>query len=157
MADISRYRDIDDPFAVARRLIGWDPFSMERWRSGDGRGMDFLPRFDIREQDDAWVIEADMPGVKEEDVEVTVSGNQLTVSGRRESKVDEERENYHLVERSHGSFHRTFTLPSEVDIDNANASLDGGVLVLSIPKRPEAKPRKISLAKKLRDKLGRSS
>lgn len=134
-----------DPFRTMREMLRWDPFrEMERifapWRPRT-----FSPDFDVKETADAYVFRADLPGVKEEDLDISVTGNRITVSGRRQEEDRQEGENYYTYERAYGAFRRSFTLPSDVDAENAKAQLQNGVLTITIPKTPEAKPKKIPI------------
>lgn len=86
-----------------------------------------------------------MPGVKESDLELSLTGNRLTISGKREEEKKEQDERWYAYERSYGSFSRTFTLPQGVDSERVGAELKDGVLRVSIPKKPEMKPKKIEL------------
>jgi HSP20 family protein len=134
-----------DPFRLMSDLMRWDPFR-EMGGLGAG-GLDFAPAVDVRETKDAYVITADLPGVKEEDCEVSVTQNTLTVSGRRQTEETQEGERYYTSERTFGEFHRTFTLPEGADPESATAEFKDGVLRVSIKKRPEVQPRRISLGK----------
>lgn len=138
-SEVTRARD---PFALARSLFGIDPFfGMETARPKSS----FVPSFEVKESDDGYVLKADVPGVKQEDVDVSLHGNVLTVSGHRQSEERKEGETYYLYERQYGSFSRSFTLPEEANAEAINASLTDGVLTLSIGKRAESKPRKINI------------
>jgi HSP20 family protein len=86
--------------------------------------------------------------VKEEDIELSLNGNLLTVSGKREVEKREEGDQYFSVERSFGTFSRSFSLPDNVDVDHISADLRNGVLTAQIPKKPEAQPKKISIGKR---------
>ena len=126
----STYRN--DPFALARELFSFD-------------GPEFAPAFNVKETEDAYVIEADLPGLKDGDVEVTLERNRLTISGTRNAASKVEGESYHLAERRYGSFSRTFTLPRAADAEAVAAKLDAGVLLVSVPKKAQAKARKIPI------------
>lgn len=104
----------------------------------------FVPRFDVKETTEAFQLSADLPGVKAGDVDVKLNGNQLSITGKREAEERKEGENYHQVERTYGSFSRLFTLPDNTSPD-VQAELKDGVLTVTIPKRPESKPRQISV------------
>ena len=134
-----------DPFRVMDALLRWDPYR------GDNnllsRGSEYMPKFDVKENKHAYVLRADLPGVKEEDIDLSLNGNLLTVSGKRDDERREEGEQYYSVERSYGTFSRTFSLPDGIDAGAISADLKSGVLTVQIPKRPEAQPRKISLGK----------
>lgn len=131
-----------DPFEVMRDMIRWDPFGE---LVPGAAGMAFAPSFDVKETGEGYVFTADLPGVKESDLELSLTGNRLTISGKREEEKKEEGERWYTYERSYGTFSRSFTLPEGVDADHAEANLKEGVLRVTIPKRPEMKPRKIEL------------
>jgi HSP20 family protein len=133
-----------DPFRVMDALLRWDPFRETiGWGAGGGEG--FVPRFDVKETKDGYELRADLPGVKESDLEISVTGNVLTISGRREEERREESDQYFAVERSYGSFARSFALPEGADTDHVKAELKDGVLTIVVPKRPEVQPRKITV------------
>ncbi|MGA2079587.1 MAG: HSP20 family small heat-shock protein [Holophaga sp.] len=106
----------------------------------------FIPSFDIRETPDAYVFEADMPGIQLEDLEINLTGNRLTVHGKRESTAQREEGNFFTMERSFGVFTRFFNLPDGADPSRIKADLENGVLTIAIPKTPEVQPRKISVS-----------
>lgn len=103
------------------------------------------PSIDVVENDKEWKIYFDLPGVKEEDTHIELSGNNLTVSATRDSEVKEEKNGYTYTERAHGSFRRSFTLPSSFDPENISAESKDGVLVLTVAKIPEVQPKRISI------------
>ena len=105
----------------------------------------FMPAVDIQETDEAYVVSAELPGLKKDDVEVTLENNLLTLSGHREFEGKTEENNYHRIERSYGSFSRSFTVPHEVDADNVNASFQAGVLTVSVPTPAPAQTKKITI------------
>jgi len=133
---VARYRD---PFSMARELLSWDPFFSGRPASA------FSPAFEVKETNDAFVLKADLPGVAEPDLDISVHNNVLTVSGSRQAEERKEGESYALYERQFGSFSRSFSLPDMADGDRIEAKLDRGVLTLTIGKKAEAKPRKIAV------------
>lgn len=105
----------------------------------------WVPRVDIKEEADRFLLYADIPGVDPQAIEVQMDKGLLTIKGeRREEKVDET-ERYSRVERRHGVFHRRFALPDSADPDGITASGHNGVLTISIPKRPESTPRRIQV------------
>jgi HSP20 family protein len=103
------------------------------------------PQVDIFENKDQIVLEAELPGMKAEDVNISIENNVLTLYGERKFEKKDEGDNFHRVERSYGSFTRSFTLPPTVSSENANAEFENGVLRLSLAKREEAKPRRIEI------------
>jgi HSP20 family protein len=100
---------------------------------------------DIFENKNEIVLEAELPGMKPEDVNISIENNILTLHGERRFEKKDESDNFHRVERSYGSFTRSFTLPSTVSSENANAEFQNGVLRLTLAKREEAKPRRIEI------------
>jgi HSP20 family protein len=102
----------------------------------------------VKETKESFVFTADLPGVAEKDLQVQLSDNRLSISGKRESEKTEQNETYYASERSYGSFTRSFVLPEGIDADKAHAQLKNGVLSVAVPKRPEAQPRKISVTSK---------
>jgi HSP20 family protein len=129
-----------------RELMKWDPFRAMApfFESQTEPEIRFTPSFDVKETKDAYVFKADLPGLFEKDVEVSLTGNRLTVSGRREEEK-EKSEVYYTWERTYGAFTRSFTLPEGIDGEHVEAELKNGVLTIVAPKRPELKPQKISI------------
>jgi HSP20 family protein len=106
----------------------------------------WVPAMDLVETEDHFVLRADLPGLGEDDVDVTLEDNVLTVSGDREAEHESRKEGYYRVERATGSFQRSLTLPEGVDPDGIEASFDKGVLEVRIPKPEERKPRKVAIS-----------
>ncbi len=105
----------------------------------------FAPDFEVRETQDGLVFTADVPGVKEDDLDVTVVGNRLRINGKREFQQENRGDTWYTAERSYGSFTRSFILPEGCDTNNVNANLENGVLTIHLGKRAESQPRRISL------------
>jgi HSP20 family protein len=105
----------------------------------------WIPAMDLVETEDDFVLKADLPGLKEEDVNIEVEENVLTVSGERKAEHEDKREGYVRVERSYGSFRRSLTLPKGVDAEAVTANFDNGVLEVHIPKPEERKPRRVAI------------
>ncbi len=105
----------------------------------------FTPAIDIRETDDAYIVEADVPGMKKEDVHIDVNDDVLTIKGERKSEHEEKRKDYHRIERRYGSFRRTVTVPGGFKYDAVKAKFKDGVLQVTLPKREDAKPRRIEV------------
>jgi len=103
------------------------------------------PTVDIYENKDQIVLEAELPGMKPEDVNISVENNVLTIHGERKFEKKDEKDNFHRVERSYGSFTRSFTLPPTVSSEAADAVFENGILRLTLAKREEAKPRRIQI------------
>ena len=106
---------------------------------------DWAPAVDIKESSDHYLIMADLPGVRPEDVEITMEKGVLVIKGRREMESKEERENFRRVERIRGSFYRSFALPDTADVEKISARSNHGVLEITIPKQPVVQPRKIEI------------
>ena len=143
-------------------LIRWDPFrELESMSdrlnrvfsrptlSTSGREAltvaDWLPTVDISETDSEYLIKAELPEVKKEDVKVTVENGVLTLQGERRQEKEEKGKKYHRVERSYGSFVRSFTLPESVDESAVKAEYKDGMLNLHLPKAEKVKPKSIDV------------
>ena len=133
-----------DPFFRGfERLFGDDLLS--RWNEDVGENR-WVPPIDVREREDRLEFTAELPGLKKDDIDITVEDRVLTLSGERKFESTEEKNGYHRIERSYGRFTRSFTLPHEVDQDNVKATFEDGLLTIEIPKSEEAKPRKIEIS-----------
>lgn len=106
---------------------------------------DWLPSVDIQEEDQRYVVHADLPGVAPEDIEVTLEDGVLAIQGSRSAQSDEEKEGYRRVERVSGRFHRRFRLPDTTDAAAIKAVNRNGVLEVSIPKQEKLQPRRIEV------------
>ncbi len=136
-----------DPFRTMRELMSWEPF--QAGGAWPGAALtNFAPDFDVKETPESFVFTADLPGVAEKDLQVQLTGNRLSISGKRESEKSEQNETFYTTERTYGTFTRSFMLPEGVDADKAHAHLKDGVLSVAIPKRPETQPRKINVTSK---------
>lgn len=105
----------------------------------------WAPVVDIRETGEKYVIKAELPGLKKEDISIDIGDNTLTIKGERKFENEESRKDYIRIERSYGSFARSFALPANVDAKNIKAKYNNGILELSLPKKEEAKPKKINI------------
>ncbi len=106
----------------------------------------WMPAVDIYETDDDVIVKAELPGVKKDEIGVEVKGGVLTLRGERKHEKEVKEESYHRVERSYGTFLRSFTLPTTVEEDKVTAKLADGVLEIHLPKKAEAKPKQIKIA-----------
>jgi HSP20 family protein len=122
---------------------GLEPFG--GW--GEGWGL-FSPRVDVAETDREVVVSAELPGLDDEDIDVSLSRGMLTISGEKKQEKEKKGRNYYRVERSYGSFQRSVPLPSEVDTGKVDAVFRKGVLTITLPKTAEAKARKRIAIKK---------
>ena len=98
-----------------------------------------MPKVDMAETAEEFVVKADLPGLEEKDLKVTLDGDLLTIRGTRSEEKEDKRRDYHLMERSYGEFHRTIQLPAGVDRDKVKAAFKNGVLNVTLPKRLEAR------------------
>jgi HSP20 family protein len=112
---------------------------------GIARGA-WAPSVDIYENKDQIVLEAELPGMKQEDFDLSIENNVITLRGERKFEKTEDTDNYHRVERSYGSFTRSFTLPQTVSAEGATAEYNNGVLRVTLPKREETKARRIQVS-----------
>ena len=135
-------------------LNRWDPFTeiarlqdeMSRQLIGSERRTGgFVPAVDIFEDKDAIYVKAELPGVKPEEVNVHVENDILTLTGERKLEKSEDREGYHRIERTYGTFTRSFSLPENVDDSKLSAEYKDGVLLVRLPKTEKAKPRAIAV------------
>jgi HSP20 family protein len=152
MAGITRFEplsaaSIHDEFDRVLRETLTRPFALLR---GDGAPQAtnagaFGPALDVEEDAEAFTLHVELPGVKAEDVEVSLEENVLTVSGERSFYADKETDGFRRIERSFGRFHRAVRLPDRVDATRVSAVHRDGVLTISVPKAEEAKPRRIAV------------
>jgi HSP20 family protein len=129
-----QWEPLNEMEAMVDRAIGW-PFL--RRTPGLALG-EFGPRVDICESDGSYLVKADLPGLKKEDVSVTLAGSLLTIQGERKREQEEHKPHYHRVERSYGSFSRSFSLPDDADPASIHAHCEDGELVVRIARRPGA-------------------
>lgn len=142
-------------------LIRWDPYRelgsfADRFNrafgSLSGREREeetlgaWMPPVDITEDKDRILLTAELPGFKEDQVDIQMEGNVLTIRGERKFEEEKEGRNFHRVERSYGHFVRSFTLPNNVDRENIRAKFNNGLLEIEMPKREDARPRQIKIA-----------
>jgi HSP20 family protein len=142
-------------------LIQWRPFrEVSRLRSemdrlwddyfGSGRRAfrmeeAWLPAVDVSESGDKITVKAEIPGMEAKDIEISMVGDTLTIKGEKKAEKEEKDENYHMVERSYGSFSRAMKLPAVVDAEKVEATYKNGVLTVVLPKKEEVKPKAIEI------------
>lgn len=120
------FEDFDSPFDTD---WGWKNFNTNV----------FTPRVDVTEDNENLYVQAEIPGVNKNEVKVSVVGDILTISGEKKAEKKDENKNYYRIERTSGSFSRSFTLPSEIMVDKISAEYKDGVLNITLPKTEEAK------------------
>ncbi len=108
-------------------------------------GIEWAPPLEMYDQENKLVVRAELPGMKEEDVDVSVTDSTLTLKGERKTTSEAKEEDYQFSEMSYGSFSRSITLPSNIDTGNITATFDNGILQVDLPKSPEQKPTKIPI------------
>lgn len=115
------------------------------WRQGESGGLLLNPAVSVREDEERLTIEVEVPGVSPDDIEISLEDGTLRIAGEKRSGETEENGAYHVAERRYGRFERTFTLPRNFDAENAKASCENGVLQVTLPKKEEARPRRIRI------------
>jgi HSP20 family protein len=132
-------------------LIKPEPFSREVDRLFDrlfdspAQAQRWAPAMDLTEADDHYVLKADLPGVRDEDVSIEVENGLLTISGERKAEHERSERGFYRIERAFGRFQRQLTMPEGIDPDAVSADFDRGVLSVRIPKPAQVKPRRISI------------
>lgn len=142
-SEISPFRDLLGIQEEINRL-----FDVMTRRPFEGMGLfdgDWAPAVDIAENANSVVVKAELPGMTDKDIEVNILGDTLTIKGEKKREEEKKEQNYYRVERAHGSFQRSITLPSQVVADKAKASFKNGVLEIEIPKKEEAKPKQVKV------------
>jgi len=131
------YKDMENLYSQTGQLSGYEDSAIAT--------STWVPSVDIKEEEDRFVIHADIPGVDPKEIEITMENGVLTIKGERVSETKEERKNYKRIERVRGAFYRRFSLPDTADADKITAVGRHGVLEVMIPKREIAQPRKINV------------
>jgi len=131
-----------------RDMLNWDPFgpqaAVPSWFEPT-EVLTFSPAFEVKETKDSFRFSADLPGMKEKDVDVKLIGNRLAISGKREFEREDKEDTYYTYERTYGSFQRTFVLPEGLDTDHIHAEMKDGVLSIALPKLAAAKTKQIAI------------
>lgn len=142
---ISPWRPFLDVDEWERRVE--DLFGRPMWRLPlEEKG--WMPAVDLFEKDDKFIAKVELPGMKEEDIDVSVVGDTLNIKGEKKTETEVKEEDYYQSERSYGSFYRSISLPSTVNADKIEACYEDGVLEVTLPKTAEVKPKKIAVSKK---------
>jgi HSP20 family protein len=113
--------------------------------SEDVSSRSWVPPVDIQETEDGYRLQAELPGLTRDDVQITLENNVLRLSGERKFEKDVQKEGYHRIERTYGSFARSFALPQQVNGEGVQAAFENGLLTITVPKAEQAKPRKIAI------------
>jgi HSP20 family protein len=145
---LRRFAPANDVLGV-RRLNALLDEAFTGWPNGNGALTSaWLPSVDVFEDKESLKIVAELPGLKPEDVKITLENSTLTLRGEKKQVAEEKTERVHRYERSYGSFERSFSLPNTVDTDKVAASFENGVLTIALPKAEKAKPREIAVVAK---------
>lgn len=129
----------------ASMLFGLGPRRAGRWHHPEGEDSFYSPVVDISEAEDEYIIRAELPGIKQKDVKVTLHDHTLTIKGEKKLEKEEKERNFHRVERSYGSFERSFGLGDNVSSGKATAKFKDGVLEIRLAKAEEAKAKDITV------------
>jgi HSP20 family protein len=138
------FRELEDMSDRLNRVFGRSALAREN--SKDALiAFDWAPSVDISESNEEFVIKAELPGVNKDDVKVAVEDGVVRIQGERKQEKEEKDKKYHRIERSYGSFLRTFTLPSNIDETKIQAQFKDGLLNVRLPKAPSAKPKAVEV------------
>jgi HSP20 family protein len=153
--NILRYRQMPGPARLQNdlrqmfdRLIEGNLFDQDESDDSSIVTSQWIPRVDVKEEQDRFVLYADLPGIDPDQIEVSMDKGILTIKGERSSETSEDTDRFSRIERRYGSFYRRFALPDSADPDGIQAHGRNGVLEITIPKQPEAAPRRIQVARK---------
>jgi len=144
--DLMEWRPFREVSRLRREMDRlWDDYYGSRRRGLQPLQAEFAPPVDVKETAEAVVVKAEVPGMEAKEIKIAVTGDILTIKGEKKSEREEKEGNYHLVERSYGSFSRSLTLPAAVDLDKIEARYDKGVLTVTCPKKEAVKPKAIEI------------
>ena len=139
------FKEVEDLQNRLSTLFGRAPVRQKNGAEESITVAEWAPLVDITEDDKDYLIKAELPEVKKEDVKVAVENGVLTISGERKSEKEEKNKKFHRIERAYGSFERSFIVPDDADADKVNAEFKDGVLKVHLPKSEKAKPKQIEV------------
>ncbi len=146
MPDIVEWKPFREVSRLRREMDRlWDDFVGPSRRAFRPLEAEWAPAVDVSETADKVTVKAEVPGMDAKNIDISLSGDLLTIKGEKKSEREEKKENYHLVERSYGSFSRSLRLPAAVVADKIEATYKKGVLTITCPKKEEAKPKAIEI------------
>jgi len=148
MNTLTRWDPFKEMEETQHRLARWLSLGTTRAGNGDKESLtitEWAPSVDITEDDKEYLVKADLPEVKREDVKVAVENGILSITGERKFEKEQKDKKYHRVERAYGSFMRSFTLPDAIDSVKVNAEFKDGVLKVHLPKTDKAKPKTVEV------------
>ncbi len=147
--DLVQWRPFREVSRLRREMDRlWDDYFGAGRRALQPLGEAWSPVVDVSETGDTVTVKAEIPGLEAKDIDINIVGDVLTIKGEKKSEREEKGENYHLVERSYGSFSRSLKLPAAVQVDKVEAEYKNGVLTIACPKKEEVKPKAIEIKAK---------
>lgn len=145
LAPWNPFKEMDDLQSRFAKIFGLAPARAKEGGEEQMAVAEWTPSVDITEDEKEWVVKADLPDLKKEEVKVTVENGVLTFSGERKLEKEEKNKKFHRIERAYGAFVRSFTLPDGTDPAKVSAEFNAGVLTVHLPKSPEAKPKAVEI------------
>lgn len=148
MANVTRwdpFKELDELQGRLSTLFGRAPVRKEGEREERMTLTDWAPLVDVIEDENEYLVKAELPEVKKEDVKIAVQDDVLTMSGERSQEKEEKGKKFHRIERAYGSFSRSFTLPEDADASKITADFKNGVLTVHLPKSERAKPKSVEV------------
>jgi HSP20 family protein len=144
---ITRWDPFRDVLALQNRMNSlFQDYSRGQGENEAVSAAGFVPPVDVYEDEHKVVLKLEVPGIRQEDLGISVENNTLTIQGQRKFEQEEKEENFHRIERRYGSFYRAFTLPTTVNQEEIKANYDAGILKVELAKRAEAKPKQIKVS-----------
>lgn len=141
-----------DPFDYLDSIF-FRPVLPVDWKKFGWGEMKTVPAIEMVEKDNKYVVKAELPGIKEDDIEITVKDGYMTVKGEKKYENDVKEEDYYYRETSYGTFHRTLSLPADVVESKIEANYDDGILEIVLPKTTGVKPKKVAVSRKKKEKI----
>jgi HSP20 family protein len=152
MATMTRWDPFQDLRSAQEEMAQMSPMlahalGLHAQQQGSGRATTtaWAPALDISERKDAYLVTVELPGIKPEDLDITMEDGLLTIQGERQFTQESSEQQFHRVERRYGAFRRSITLPAQVQAEQIEATVDNGVLQIMVPKLEEAKPKRIQV------------
>lgn len=146
MVDLMEWRPFREISRLRREMDRlWDEFFGPGRRALKPLEAEWVPSVDVSETADKLTVTAEIPGIEPKDIDISISGDLLTIKGEKKAEREEKEENYHLIERSYGAFSRTIRLPVSVETDKIEATYKNGVLTITCPKKEEVKAKPIQI------------
>jgi HSP20 family protein len=150
MATMTRWDPFQDLRTAQDEMAQMSPMlahalGLHAQQQGSGGATAWAPALDISERKDAYLVTVELPGIKPDDLQITLEDGLLTIQGERQFAHDSSEQQFHRVERRYGAFRRSITLPAQVQAEQIEASFDNGVLQIMVPKLEEAKPKRIQV------------